>query len=170
MTRFLSTAYGPPWEGIQGTGVTATGIDLRKGPVDYIVAVDPSVIPLHSKLAIDPNPFGSVVVFRAEDTGGQIKGRHIDFYDWRGRKSQNAWGSRYVNVTVLGKATTPLKPSPVSPGPKALPTRPSIETASALAGETRYDYSIVLRSSAHNLQRTGAYLRDAGDAIRRIQR
>ena len=31
---WLATAYGPPWGGIQGDGVTATGINLTAGPPD----------------------------------------------------------------------------------------------------------------------------------------
>jgi 3D (Asp-Asp-Asp) domain-containing protein len=100
---FVSTAYGPPWGGIEGGGTTATGIDLSKSPHVYIVAVDPSVIPLHSKLKISPNPFGYGGSFSAEDTGGAIKGNRIDFYDWKGRSDQNRWGVRHVNVSAGGK-------------------------------------------------------------------
>lgn len=96
--QFKSTAYGPPWGGIQGTGVTATGIDLRPAKQEYGVAVDPAVIELGSMLKINPNPFGTDEKFKAFDTGGAIKGNRIDFYDWRGRESQNAWGTRFVNV------------------------------------------------------------------------
>lgn len=104
---FVSTAYGPPWGGIQGQGVTATGINLKGNPHRYLVAVDPKVIPLHTKTGIWPNPFGYRGKFEAEDTGGAIKGKRIDFYDWRGRSKQNAWGRRTVAIgtpTVAGKA------------------------------------------------------------------
>lgn len=101
---FVATAYGPPWEGEEGTGTTATGVDLSKAPHRYIVAVDPSVIPLHSKLKIWPNPFGYRGDFEAEDTGGAIKGNRIDFYDWEGRKAQDAWGRQSVTVTPGGSA------------------------------------------------------------------
>jgi 3D (Asp-Asp-Asp) domain-containing protein len=99
---FVSTAYGPPWGGIEGGGTTATGINLSKSPHLYIVAVDPSVIPLHSKLKISPNPFGYGGAFSAEDTGGAIKGNRLDFYDWKGRSDQNRWGVRHVNVSTAG--------------------------------------------------------------------
>lgn len=99
--KFESTAYGPPWNAEQGTGVTATGIDLRPAKQAYIIAVDPSVIRLHSHVHVVPNPFGdNNIVFRAEDTGGAIKGRHIDVYDWRGRSHQLGWGVRQVEVTT----------------------------------------------------------------------
>jgi 3D (Asp-Asp-Asp) domain-containing protein len=96
---WLATAYGPPWGGIQGNGVTATGLDLTSGPAVYEVAVDPAVIPLRSYVHVQPNPFGTGSAFYAADTGGAITGRHIDIYEWRGRPSQNAWGQRTVAVT-----------------------------------------------------------------------
>lgn len=97
---YSATSYGPPWGGIQGTGTTATGINLHGSPHRHIVAVDPSVIPLHSKLRISPNPFGYGGPFFAEDTGGAIKGHRIDFYDWRGRGKQLGWGRRSVHVSA----------------------------------------------------------------------
>lgn len=93
-----ATAYGPPWGGIQGGGTTATGVDLHGSPHIHGVAVDPSVIPLGSRLRIWPNPFGYRGQFVAFDTGGAIKGQRIDFYDWRGRKSQMGWGMRKVKI------------------------------------------------------------------------
>lgn len=97
--KFLATAYGPPWGGIQGGGVTATGVNLRRGPKVYGVAVDPRVIPLGSQVYAWPNPFNRSGPFRAFDTGGAIKGNRLDFYDWRGRASQHKWGSRSVRVS-----------------------------------------------------------------------
>jgi 3D (Asp-Asp-Asp) domain-containing protein len=96
---WLATAYGPPWGGIQGNGVTATGLDLTAGQPAYEVAVDPSVIPLRSWVHVSPNPFGTSDAFYAGDTGGAIIGRHVDIYDWKGRTDQNAWGERQVDVT-----------------------------------------------------------------------
>ena len=99
---FEATAYGPPWDAMQGTGRTATGIDLRPARHAYIIAVDPSVIPLHTKVYVRPNPFGDDnIVFSAEDTGGAIKGHHIDVYDWRGRSHQLEWGIRQVQVSEV---------------------------------------------------------------------
>lgn len=104
---FEATAYGPPWDAINGTGVTATGVDLRDAPHRYIIAVDPNVIPLHSHVTITPNPFGdNSIVFAAEDTGGAIVGHHVDIYDWRGRASQLGWGVRQVTVKLVQDAAT----------------------------------------------------------------
>jgi 3D (Asp-Asp-Asp) domain-containing protein len=90
---FVSTSYGPPWGGIQGTGVTATGVNLKGSPHMYGIAVDPSVLSLGHKYKVWPNPFGYRGAFKAFDTGGAIKGNRIDFYDWRGRKAQRQVGS-----------------------------------------------------------------------------
>jgi 3D (Asp-Asp-Asp) domain-containing protein len=97
---WLATAYGPPWEGMQGKGITSTGIDLIPAKHAYIVAVDPSVIPLGSYVHVVPNPFNNnSITFLAGDTGEAIIGKHVDIYDWRGRTYQEAWGVRKVSVT-----------------------------------------------------------------------
>jgi 3D (Asp-Asp-Asp) domain-containing protein len=96
---WTATAYGPPWGGIQGNGITATGLDLTAGQPALVIAVDPRVIPLGSYVYVMPNPFGTRQPFLAADTGGAIHGHHIDIYDWRGRQDQNAWGTRPVTVT-----------------------------------------------------------------------
>jgi 3D (Asp-Asp-Asp) domain-containing protein len=62
---WVATAYGPPWGGIEGDGVTATGIDLTAGPPMLEVAVDPSVIALRSFVHVEPNPFGTSGAFYA---------------------------------------------------------------------------------------------------------
>jgi 3D (Asp-Asp-Asp) domain-containing protein len=96
---WTATAYGPPWGGIEGDGVTAAGADLRAGPPALEVAVDPRLIPLGSYVHVWPSPFGTRRAFYAGDTGGAIVGRHIDIYDWRGRAAQDAWGTRTVTIT-----------------------------------------------------------------------
>lgn len=97
--KYVATSYGPPWGGIQGTGVTRTGVNLKRAPHVYGIATDPRLIALGSKVFAHPNPFGYTGRFSAFDTGGAIKGRRIDFYDWRGRKRQNAWGRRAVTIS-----------------------------------------------------------------------
>jgi 3D (Asp-Asp-Asp) domain-containing protein/biotin carboxyl carrier protein len=131
--RLVSTAYGPPWGGIQGTGVTATGVDLRKNPRQYVVAVDPRVIPLGSKLKIPDNPFGDPnIVFTAADTGGAIKGNRLDFFDWRGRKTQMNWGTRPITASIVGSGN-PRQPMRAGATP-AVPGAPG--TAPSLLGGT----------------------------------
>jgi 3D (Asp-Asp-Asp) domain-containing protein len=102
---FRSTAYGPPWGGIQGLGVrTAGGLVINGGaPRMYVVATDPRVISLGQWVYAWPNPFGWSGPFLAADTGDRIKGRIIDFYDWRGRAYQNGWNRQTrVSGTQLG--------------------------------------------------------------------
>ncbi len=96
---WLATAYGPPWGGIEGNGITATGLNLTAGQPALEVAVDPRLISLGSYVHVQPNPFGTTGAFYAGDTGGAITAKHIDIYDWRGRASQDAWGQRTVSVT-----------------------------------------------------------------------
>ena len=61
--------YLPPYT----TMTTATGETLRKG----IVAVDPRVIPMHTKMFITSDSVEYGLGF-AEDTGGAIKGNIVD--------------------------------------------------------------------------------------------
>ena len=98
-SAWVATAYGPPWNAENGSGVTATGVDLTAGPPAYEIAVDPTVIPLESFAHVTPNPFDTQHAFYAGDTGGAIIGRHVDIYDWEGRAAQDAWGVRHVTVT-----------------------------------------------------------------------
>ena len=104
---FRSTAYGPPWGGRQGLGVaTAGGLLLAGGaPKRYMIATDPRVIGLGQWVYVWPNPFGWQGPFLAADTGGRIRGRAIDFYDWRGRAHQNRWNQQ-----------TQVSDQPVAPG------------------------------------------------------
>lgn len=94
--QFQSTAYGPPWGGIEGTGTTATGLKLKPGK--YVVAVDPKIIPLGSKIKVWPNPHDWRGEFLAADTGGAIQGRIVDFFVWQGDQAKYNWGRRSVQV------------------------------------------------------------------------
>jgi 3D (Asp-Asp-Asp) domain-containing protein len=123
---FLATAYGPPWNAMNGSGVTATGIDLTAGPPALVIAVDPAVIGLRTFEHVTPNPFHTRQAFYAGDTGGAIIGQHVDIYDWQGRTAQDGWGVRHVTVTpapdpgtgpLLGEIT-PIAPT-TAPAPPA---------------------------------------------------
>jgi 3D (Asp-Asp-Asp) domain-containing protein len=129
-----ATAYGPPWGGIQGNGVTATGVDLTGGPPAYEIAVDPSVIPLRSFEHVHPNPFGTNHAFYAGDTGGAILGRHIDIYDWQGRSAQDAWGARQVTVTPAPNPGTGNLLAQITPPTASKTTAPGASACSATAG------------------------------------
>jgi len=99
--RYQATSYGPPWGGIQGAGhSTSGGLALNgRQPRWYMLAVDPAQIAHGTLVQVWPNPFGRRGPFLAADTGSAIRGRRIDFYDWRGRSAQHAWGQRDVTIT-----------------------------------------------------------------------
>lgn len=88
-----ATAYTAYCAGCSGT--TATGIDLRSNPNQKVIAVDPSVIPLGSKVWVEG--YGEAI---AGDTGGAIKGNKIDVFI----PSQDAalqWGRKDITIKVL---------------------------------------------------------------------
>jgi peptidoglycan DL-endopeptidase CwlO len=96
-----SVAGGGSPAGTSGTvTVTATGYSLRGrtatgAPVGWgVVAVDPSVIPLGTRMTIPG--YGEGI---AADTGGAIQGNTIDL--WFPTLAQaNAWGRRTVTITL----------------------------------------------------------------------
>lgn len=74
-----------------GYNTTKLGTPLRYG----VVAVDPKVIPLGTKLYIEG--YGYAV---AEDTGGAIKGKRIDLC-FTNKAQANAFGRKNVKVYIL---------------------------------------------------------------------
>lgn len=84
--------------GDDGGNRTATGIRPYKG----VVAVDPRVIPLGTKLYIETSDgkyvYGTAV---AADTGGAIKGNKIDIF-LESYSECISFGRRTVNVYVIG--------------------------------------------------------------------
>lgn len=88
-----STAYTASCEGC--SGVTATGIDLRANPNQKVISVDPSVIPLGSRVWVEG--YGEAI---AGDTGGSIKGNKIDIFMPEKQDAIN-WGRKTVKVKIL---------------------------------------------------------------------
>lgn len=83
-----ATAYDPSCNGC--TGQTSTGLRAGFG----VIAVDPSVIPLGSKVFIPG--YGTAV---AGDTGSSIKGNKIDLgFD---NISQSGWASHTIDIYLL---------------------------------------------------------------------
>ncbi|ASR78338.1 hypothetical protein PPISBEST_101 [Bacillus phage PPIsBest] len=78
-----------------GRVLTATGFDLTANPSAKVIAVDPRVIPLGSKVHVEG--YGTAI---ASDTGGAIKGNRIDVLMPSKSQSSN-WGVRTVKVTIL---------------------------------------------------------------------
>ena len=88
-----ATAYTAFCNGCSGT--TATGIDLRKNPGLKVIAVDPSVIPLGSKVWVEG--YGYAV---AGDTGGAIKGKKIDLF-MPDKNQAFGFGRKNVKIKIL---------------------------------------------------------------------
>ncbi|MEH7416007.1 LysM peptidoglycan-binding domain-containing protein [Neobacillus drentensis] len=88
-----ATAYTASCEGCSGT--TATGINLKADPNAKVIAVDPSVIPLGSKVYVEG--YGEAV---AGDTGGAIKGNRIDIFIPSEHDAIN-FGVKQVKVTII---------------------------------------------------------------------
>ncbi len=81
---FIATAY------------VATGHPTKSGTVPQVgrtIAVDPSIIPLGSRVRVDG------VEMVAEDTGKDIVGRRVDLFVGD-EKTAKAWGIRLVQVEV----------------------------------------------------------------------
>lgn len=78
-------------------GITYTGKRVKKG----IIAVDPRVIPLHTRVYIEgigsTPDYGFAV---AEDIGGAIKGNKIDLY-YDSQSVVDRWGVKKVKVYIL---------------------------------------------------------------------
>ena len=91
MTQFRSTAYS------YGT-TTASGTHVQEGRT---IAVDPSVIPLGTKVRITCPSYPSINgVYTAEDTGRVIKGNIIDVYIQSHSKAID-YGRRTIYVEIL---------------------------------------------------------------------
>ncbi|WP_071396389.1 3D domain-containing protein [Bacillus tuaregi] len=87
-----ATAYSH--EG-SATGLTATGINIRQNPNMKLIAVDPAVIPLGSRVWVEG--YGEAI---AGDTGGAIKGHKIDVLMPTNAECM-VWGRKTVKVIIL---------------------------------------------------------------------
>lgn len=90
-----STAYTANCDGCSGT--TATGVNLNENPEAKVVAVDPDVIPLGSKVWVEG--YGYAV---ASDVGGGIDGKEVDVFFSNHDKAVQ-WGRKEVKVKVLNE-------------------------------------------------------------------
>jgi 3D (Asp-Asp-Asp) domain-containing protein len=90
--RMCASSYNPTVEQCDGDPfTTATGIRVRYG----VVAVDPSVIKLGSKLWV--SGYGYAI---AADTGGLIKKMKIDLFFWKRLPNEN-WKGGFIDVYLL---------------------------------------------------------------------
>lgn len=98
--QMKATAYNV--EGNEKWGrLTASGTTVRHG----VVAVDPNVIPLGTKLYVSGYdspllPKGGFFAI-AEDTGGAIKGNRIDIFIDAPTETVSKFGIQHVKVTIL---------------------------------------------------------------------
>ncbi|WP_217586333.1 LysM peptidoglycan-binding and 3D domain-containing protein [Lentibacillus saliphilus] len=88
-----ATAYTAECTGC--SGITYTGVDLNKNRHAKVIAVDPNLIPLGSKVYVEGYGYAT-----AEDIGGAIKGNRIDIHVPTKTEAFN-WGVREVNVTII---------------------------------------------------------------------
>jgi 3D (Asp-Asp-Asp) domain-containing protein len=86
-----ATAYSPDESG----SITALGYNIDANPNMKLIAVDPAVIPLGSKVWVEG--YGVAV---AGDTGGAIKGHKIDVLV-PNRAAALQWGRRTVKIVIL---------------------------------------------------------------------
>lgn len=88
-----STAYTANCNGC--SGVTATGINLHQNPNIKVIAVDPRVIPLGTKVYVEG--YGYAV---AADTGSAVKGYKIDVF-FSTKAEAYRWGRRTIKIKIL---------------------------------------------------------------------
>jgi 3D (Asp-Asp-Asp) domain-containing protein len=88
VAKITSYSSGEPGVGTR----TATGTSVRYG----VVSVDPQVIPLGSRLEIE----GLGGLFVAEDTGGGVRGAHVDVW-LPDPEASLRFGAQYRLVTIV---------------------------------------------------------------------
>ncbi len=76
------------------SGKTASGRRVSKG----LIAADPSVLPLGTRVHLEAGAYSGE--YLVADTGGAIRGKHIDIWTPSGREAMR-FGRRTVKLTVL---------------------------------------------------------------------
>lgn len=77
------------------SGITATGINLKKNPDLKVIAVDPKVIKLGTKVHVEG--YGYAI---AGDKGSAIKGNKIDVF-FPTKSEAFKWGRKNVKIKIL---------------------------------------------------------------------
>ena len=88
-----TTAYTAYCRGC--SGITKTGINLKRNPNLKVIAVDPRVIKLGTKVYVEG--YGYAI---AGDTGSAIKGNKIDVF-MPNKTSALRWGRKTVKIKIL---------------------------------------------------------------------
>ncbi|MFC5604487.1 3D domain-containing protein [Sporosarcina koreensis] len=77
------------------SGITSTGINLKRNPDAKVIAVDPSIIPLGTKVYVEG--YGYAI---AGDTGSAIKGNKIDVF-FPSKSEAYKWGRKQVKIKIF---------------------------------------------------------------------
>ena len=77
------------------SGITSTGINLKRNPDIKVIAVDPKVIPLGTKVYVEG--YGYAI---AGDKGSAIKGNKIDVF-FPTKSEAYKWGRKSVKIKIL---------------------------------------------------------------------
>jgi len=88
-----ATAYTSGCNGCSGK--TTTGINLRANPNAKVIAVDPSFIPLGTKVYVEGYGYAT-----AADTGGAVNGKKIDVFV-PSASDAYSWGVKTVKIKVF---------------------------------------------------------------------
>ncbi|WP_416829547.1 ubiquitin-like domain-containing protein [Ectobacillus polymachus] len=88
-----ATAYSPYCDGCEG--VSAGGYNYLENPYMKLIAVDPRMIPLGTRVWVEG--YGYAI---AGDTGGAIKGNRIDVL-MPTEQAVNDWGRKRVKIRIL---------------------------------------------------------------------
>ncbi|PKR84972.1 3D domain-containing protein [Heyndrickxia camelliae] len=88
-----ATAYTVSCKGC--SGITATGINLKKHPKSKVISVDPKIIPLGTKVYVEG--YGYAI---AADKGSSVKGNKIDVF-YPTLKQCYKWGNKKVKIKIL---------------------------------------------------------------------
>lgn len=91
--KMTATAYTAECDGC--SGITYTGLNLLENRNMKVIAVDPNVIPLGTRVHVEG--YGEAI---AGDIGGAIKGNKIDIHVPT-KDEAYSWGVREVTVTIL---------------------------------------------------------------------
>ncbi|MBE1554335.1 3D domain-containing protein [Sporosarcina limicola] len=77
------------------SGITKTGINLKRNPDMKVIAVDPKVIKLGTKVWVEG--YGYAI---AGDKGGSIKGNEIEVF-FSTKAEAYKWGHKSVKIKIL---------------------------------------------------------------------
>lgn len=88
-----ATAYTAYCEGCSGT--TYSGQNLRANPNQKVIAVDPGVVPIGSRVWVEN--YGEAI---AGDIGGAIKGHKIDVFIPSYERAME-WGVKKIKIRIL---------------------------------------------------------------------